>query len=105
MNKMHDNSKRNRILGLAIGLIVFVILLHFRFDRMEFSSWALRTPMGEFSYAISKNMITDVISVEQDFAEKLWVFFQLIYIACVWFFRGCIGHWVIKIVTLGYKKI
>ena len=34
-----------------------------------------------------------------------WVIFQPLYLALVWYFRGRIGHWTIKIVQLVYKKI
>ena len=104
MKDMHDNIKRDRILGLVVGLIGLVVLFYFDFDNCEFTSWELRTPMGEFLTGIARTMVRSS-STALDIAHNAWAIFQLIYIALVWFYRGRIGHWIIKIVKLVYKKI
>ena len=79
MKDMHDNIKRDRILGLVVGL------------------------MGEFLENIARTMARR--SLAEDIAHNGWAILQLIYIALVWFYRGRIGHWTIKIVQSVYKKV
>jgi len=100
-------NKNERIIGLVIGLIGLIILWWFRFDRWEFADTykALFTPMGAFIYGITKSMMSDVITAERNRAENFWYITQLIYIGAVWYYRACIGHWVIKIIRIFYKKI
>ena len=51
---MKDNTKRNRIIGLLIGLFGLVALFYFRFDyRFGFTSMELKTPIGELIYEIT----------------------------------------------------
>ena len=103
---MKDNTKRNRIIGLLIGLIGLVALFYFRFDyRFGFTSMELKTPIGELIYEITRNMMSGSIKAEEDRALLFWAIFQIIYLAFVWYYRGCIGHWVIKVMRLGYKKL
>ena len=45
------------------------------------------------------------IKAEKDRALLFWAIFQVIYLAFVWYYRGCIGHWEIKVMKLGYKKL
>jgi len=103
MNNMHDNIKRDRILGLVVGLIGLVVLFYLRFDRFGYAEWELRTLMGEFLENIARTMARR--SLAEDIAHNGWAILQLIYIALVWFYRGRIGHWTIKIVQSVYKKI
>ena len=102
-----DKNKKERITGLILGLIGLIILWWFRFDRWEFVNTykALFTPMGEFIHSITKSMMSDVISAEQNRAENFWYITQLIYIGAVWYYRACIGHWAIKTIRVFYKKI
>ena len=88
---MYDNIKRDRILGLVVGLIGLVALFYFDFDNFEFTSREIGTPMRYFLGTVA--------------GFNGWVIFQPLYLALVWFFRGRIGHWTIKIVQLAYKKI
>ena len=61
--------------------------------------------MGKFIYNITRGMMSDVISAERNMAEKFWYVTQLIYFSAVWYYRACVGHWVIKTIRVFYKKI
>jgi hypothetical protein len=100
-------KKRERIIGLVVGLIGLITLWWFRFDRWEFvdAYKALNTPMGKFIYNITSSMMSDLWSEERNRAEIFWYITQLIYIGAVWYYRACIGHWVIKSIRVFYKKI
>jgi len=99
-------KKKERIIGLVIGLIGLVAFFHFNFElgfRLNASDYSI---VGYITYDIIYFLNDDSMgSIQRDIADYLFWFIYLIYILFVWFYRACIGHWVIKIVTLGYKKI
>lgn len=99
-----DKNKRDRITGLVIGLIGFLFLFHFSFH------------MGEFNWdgSIVAHISSDIIyflnddrmgSKQREIADYLFWFIHFSYILFVWFYRACIGHWVIKSVRIFYKKL
>tara|TARA_Y100000389_G_scaffold192702_1_gene220486 strand:- start:360 stop:662 length:303 start_codon:yes stop_codon:yes gene_type:complete len=99
-------KKNERIIGLVIGLIGMVVLFHFNFE--------IGFRLNGADYSIIAYITYDIISflndgsmgsAERDIADYLFWFIYLIYLLFIWFYRACIGHWAIKIVTLGYKKI
>ena len=102
-----DKNKKERILGLILGLIGLIALWWFRFDRWELVDTykALRSPIGGIIKDITQSMMSASISAEQNRAENFWYITQLIYIGAVWYYRACIGHWAIKTIRVFYKKI
>ena len=99
-----NKNKRDRITGLVLGLIGLVFLFHFSFGYREFYT------DGSIVTNITINIIyflndDRMGSAERDIAFYLFLFFELIYISFVWFYRACIGPWAFKCVKVFYKKI
>tara|TARA_R100000935_G_scaffold434_3_gene1367 strand:- start:283 stop:582 length:300 start_codon:yes stop_codon:yes gene_type:complete len=97
-------KKRERIIGLIIGLIGLVFLFHFSLYYGEFRT----------EYSNVDKIIEDIFSFFnngrmssklQHIAYLLFWFIHWSYILFVWFYRGCIGYWAIKSVRIFYKKI
>jgi predicted membrane protein len=97
-------KKKERIIGLVIGLFGLLFLFHFSFTLGEFLT----------DYSIVAGISSDIIyylnndsmgSKEREIADYLFWFIYLIYILFVWFYRACIGHWAIKSVRIFYKKL
>ena len=101
-----DKNKKERIIGLAVSFIGLIILWWFRFDLWEFVTPfnSLNTPIGEIIYGITQDIMTNkwLDSVR---AVQFWYITQIIYIGVVWYYRACIGYWVIKSVNVFYKKL
>ena len=99
-----EKNKKERIIGLVIGLIGLVFLFHFSLRYVEFN-WVYSI-VGQISenivyYLNDKRMG----SKQHEIAEYLFWFIHLIYILFVWFYRACIGYWAIKSVNVFYKKL
>ena len=103
---MKNEDKNKRILGIALGLVGFIILFWLSYEYFNFRDGIFMSLIGTISVEITQ-MVTGCIS--NHWCEKraiwLWLAFGVIYFLLVWRYRACIGHWVIKIVSLGYKKI
>ena len=103
---MKNNDKNKRILGIVIGLVGFTLLFCLSWTMFDFEDGIFYSLIGQISIEITQ-IATGCIS--NHFCEKeaiyLWYGFGIIYLFLVWRYRACIGHWAIKIVTLGYKKI
>ncbi len=99
-------KKKERIIGLVIGLIGLVAFFHFNFEiglRLNASDYSI---VGHIVYDLVSFLNDGYMSkAQRDISDYLFWFTYLIYVSFVWFYRACIGHWAIKIVTLGYKKI
>lgn len=103
-----DNRKKNAITGIILGLIGFILLFYFNFERWEFSSsWRYRgSLMGGVIFEIIKTMRGGWIdSSTRSISENTWWIFQPIFILLAWYYRACIGHWFYKIIEKFYKKI
>tara|TARA_B110000305_G_scaffold218395_1_gene258473 strand:+ start:49 stop:348 length:300 start_codon:yes stop_codon:yes gene_type:complete len=97
-------NKKERIIGLVLGLIGLVFLFHFSLEYGEFRT----------EYSIVDKIIDDIFSFFnngrmssklQNIAFYLFWFIHWSYILFVWFYRACIGYWAIKSVRVFYKKI
>ena len=106
MTKM-DKNKKERIIGLVLGLICFLFLFYFNFERWEFTShWRYRdTIMGQICYGIIRNFNGGSRSGIGQVAENFWWITQVGYCFLIWYYRTCIGHWTIKSMRVFYKKI
>ena len=102
-----DKNKKERIIGLILGLIGLIALWWFRFDRWELVDYgdALTSPIGGLIKDITRSMMSASISAEYHRAKNFWCLTQLIYIGAVWYYRACIGYWAIKSIRVFYKKI
>lgn len=101
--KSDNETKNNRIIGLVIGLIFFVILFFFDFDDLDFDYY--NSIVGELSRTLAKSMVSGVMAKVIAAANFFWWFFTVIYLILIWIYRGCIGYWFKRIVSLIYKKI
>jgi hypothetical protein len=102
--KSNNETKNNRIIGLVIGLIFFAILFFFDFDDLDFD-YKLNSIIGELSRTLAKSMVSGVMSKVSAAAKFFWWFFTVIYLILIWIYRGCIGFWFKRIISLIYKKI
>lgn len=100
---MNQETKNNRIIGLVIGLIFFLILFYFDFDDFDFDK--RNSFFGLTSKALAKSMVSGSFAKVSAAAKKIWFIFSAIYLALVWIYRGCIGHWFKRIISSLYKKI
>ena len=104
MNKVHQ--KKERIIGLVIGLIGLVVLFHLNFEIGFRLNGADYSTVAHISYDIIKFLNDGWMGSEQrDFADYLYWLIYLIYVLFVWFYRACIGYWVIKSIRVFYNKI
>ena len=97
-------KKKERIIGLVIGLIGLIFLFHFSLEYREFRT----------EYSIVDKIIEGILSFFNngrmsskllDIAYYLFWFIHWSYILFVWFYRACIGHWAIKSVRIFYNKL
>ena len=99
---MSIKDKNKRILGIAIGLIGFALLFFLSYRSFTFNGY-IYSFIGQISKELAQ--MTTRCYYCRDEAIWFWGVFGIIYFFLVWRYRACIGHWAIKIVTLGYKKI
>jgi hypothetical protein len=102
--KAENQTKNNRTAGLVIGLISFVILFFFDFDDLDFD-YKISSIFGQISKGLAKSIVSGVMSEVSDVANIFWYFFATIYLISIWVYRGCIGYWFKRIISLIYKKI
>lgn len=100
---MKNNDKNKRILGIIIGLVGFTLLFCLSYEYLSFEDGIFYSFIGQISIEIAE-MTTRCYNCDDE-ARWWWYGFGIIYLFLVWRYRACIGHWAIKIVTLGYKKI
>ena len=96
-------NKKERIVGLVIGLIGLVFLFHFSFGYVEF-----RTDDSTVAHAIvnlAYYFIDGWRRIILNYYDLIFWSIHWSYILFVWFYRGCIGYWAIKSVRVFYKKI
>ena len=96
-------DKKKRIIGLVLGLIGLVFLFHFSFGYVEF-----RTDDSTVAHAIvnlAYYFIDGWRRIILNYYDLIFWSIHWSYILFVWFYRGCIGYWVIKSVRVFYKKI
>ena len=97
-------KKKERITVLIIGLIGLVVFFQYSWVGEYF--YTSGSIVAYITYDIIAFLNNDIMgSQERAYADYLYWFIYLIYVSFVWFYRACIGHWAIKIVTLGFKKI
>ena len=99
-----EKNKKERIIGLVIGLIGLVFLFHFSLRYGEFN----------WDYSIFALIIEDIFyflndgrmtSKQNTIAGIIFWITHWGYILFVWFYRACIGYWAIKSVRVFYKKL
>lgn len=83
---MSDYNKR--LLAIITGIIIYTIFFlldWFSFKNLEFELDKEQSFIFEF-------FETGGTSRETHRAEMAWIFFSLIYLSCLWFFRQSIGN-------------
>lgn len=103
--KKEDLKKRERIIGLIVGLIFFSLLFCFNFYDFEFE-YVLNSPIGKVCKGIA-NAIYGIATVSEihGLAKIFWYGTAIIYLFLIWKYRSCIGYWIKKVITSGFKKI
>jgi hypothetical protein len=97
-------KKKERIIGLVLGLIGLVFLFHFSFGYGEFrtdDSIVIHAIEDIFSFFNNGRIGSKL----REIAYYLFWFIHWSYILFVWFYRACIGHWAIKSVRIFYNKL
>ena len=96
-------NKNERIIGLVIGVIGFILLFFLSWDMLDFEDGIYYSFIGQISKEISQ-LTTNCYRCDK-LINLWWSGFAIIYLFLVWRYRACTGHWVIKIIRIFYKKI
>jgi hypothetical protein len=96
-------NKKERITGLIVGLIGFVLLFFLSWDLLDFEDGIYYSFIGQISVEIGQMTIN--CRTCDNFVPWAWSGFAIIYFLLVWKYRACVGHWVIKTIRMFYKKI
>ena len=97
------DNKKERITGLVVGLIGFLLLFFFSYVHFDFEDGIYGSFIGQISVEIGQ-MTTNCRTCDK-LVTWIWSGLALIYLFLVWRYRACIGHWAIKSVRVFYKKI
>ena len=101
-----DKNKRDRITGLVIGLIGFILLFFFSYVYFSFEDGKYYSFIGQISVEISR-MTTNCTYVDTCEKRAIWIWsgLAIIYLFLVWRYRACVGYWAFKSVKVFYKKL
>ena len=82
------NEYNKRLLAIITGIIIYTIFFlldWFSFKKLEFELDKERSFIFEFFETGGTSRATHR-------AEMAWIFFSLVYLSCLWFFRQSIGN-------------
>ena len=97
------DKKNERIFGLVVGLIGFVLLFFLSWTMFDFEDGIYGSFIGQISVEIGQ------MTINCRTCDKLvpwtWSGSAIIYLFLLWRYRACVGHWVNKTIRVFYKKI
>ena len=115
-----EKNKKERIIGLVIGLIIFIPLffldLYEAYEnlnfKLDFIDPNVVSPIAEFFYLFVADIPTGAVDdngfLKGSVSSNVTIAWRIIipvYWILVWRFRACIGYWAIKSVKVFYKKL
>ena len=98
-----DKNKKERITGLVVGLIGFILLFFLSYVHFDFEDGIYYSFIGQISLEISQ--LTTNCRTCDKLINWIWSGLALIYLSLVWRYRACIGYWAIKSVQVFYRKL